>query len=144
MNTAIPVSSSLDRMSRLYANRLPKCKSLKPDCGGDGRDTMAKEPNANSKIGILIRMLNDGTVDEARELVEKNRAELVGWLKSGGYTAGESAKRLATYAKKRCSTVPEEAELILVLFKEAGLRERIEYVSKSPYPEIAELAERYL
>ncbi len=144
MNSTIPASSSLDRMSRVSANLIPKCKFIKPAGVGDGRDTMAKEPNANSKIGLLIRMLNDGTVDEARELVKKNRAELVGWLKSEEHTAGESAKRLATYAKKRCSAVPEEAGLILGLLKEAGLSGLIEYVSKSPYPAIARLAERYL
>lgn len=141
-------ASTMEHQNRVFAGNSHKNKTSGPKnlCSGlspgDNRSELAKKPALN--IRELLGLLSVCALDDARNIVQKNRQEIIEWLKNGSFDAHDGADRLARHAKLKCYNVPKQAKFLLELFKEAGLREQIDYVSKSRYQNIAELAERYL
>ena len=111
---------------------------------GDNCGELVKKPSPNLYICRLLDLLSACVIDEAQELVKENHDQLLEWLKGRERGSILAADRLARFAKNRCSAVPEQAELILQLLKEAGLREQIFNISRSRDAGIARLADGYL
>lgn len=111
---------------------------------GVNAGSACKKTSPCSMVRALLQLIKHCRIDDARQYLKEQRAEMVEWLKLDGDDTRTMARDMQNMAKRHCHMVPDGAELLIKTLADAGRTGNIQSIARSDSEEIARMAERAL